>query len=164
MSRRPVVPFAALLLAAGCLWHGSPVPVAGDFSRYAGHWEGSYASIETGRSGSIIFELTAGTDSAYGDVMMVPVQNQGTRAPGDQRQVGTPAQAPRPLKIAFVRSEEDRVTGTLELYQDPETGESLLTKFQGRLRGNEIKGTYSTLGSTSGRVLTGEWSVKRTKG
>ena len=163
MSRFVTFGTTSLLLLAACFWRGTPVPVQGDLSRYAGHWEGSYSSVETGRSGSIVFELVAGTDSAYGDVLMVPAQQVGNLPPGDPRRTGAAGPAPHALRISFVRSEGDRVTGTLDVYQDPETGESLLTKFQGRLRGDGIKGTYSTLTSGTGRMVTGEWSVKRSR-
>src|SRR5256886_3075331 len=51
------------------------VPVggtAGEVAALAGQWEGSYASAATGRSGSISFTLSAGSDSAFGDVIMIP--------------------------------------------------------------------------------------------
>src|SRR5256886_5468755 len=51
------------------------VPVggtAGDMAALAGQWEGSYSSASTGRSGSISFTLSAGNDSAFGDVIMIP--------------------------------------------------------------------------------------------
>ena len=163
MSRFVTFGTTSLLLACACSWRGTPVPVRGDFSRYAGTWEGSYASVETGRSGSIVFQLVGGTDSAYGDVLMVPAHQVGNFPPGDPRRTSAVGPAPHALRISFVRSEGDRVTGTLDVYQDPESGESLLTKFQGRLRGNEIKGTYSTLTSGTGRMVTGEWSVRRTR-
>lgn len=163
MARSNALGMATLLLASACLWHGTPVPVAGDFSRFGGEWDGTYSSIETGRSGSIIFQLIAGTDSAYGDVLMTPVQGQGMVAPQDQRRAGAAVPAPHALRIAFVHSQGERVAGTLENYPDPVTGEMLHTRFEGRLRGDEITGTYTTLAATSGRLLTGEWSVKRKK-
>ena len=55
---------SGLLFAAACVAPGTPVPVVGDIQLLAGRWEGSYQSEETGRMGSIAFELEAGTDSA----------------------------------------------------------------------------------------------------
>ena len=57
------------LLAAACVYHGTPVPVTGDTRTLEGEWEGTYSSEQTGRSGSILFHLKAGTDSAWGDVL-----------------------------------------------------------------------------------------------
>src|SRR5881397_4256440 len=65
---------AALLAACGPATQ-TPVPLVGakrDVAALAGHWEGSYSSAATGRSGSISFTLTASGDSAFGDVVMVP--------------------------------------------------------------------------------------------
>ena len=68
-------PVLALALAA-CASSQTPVPVVGaraDVAALAGRWDGSYSSSTTGRSGSISFTLTARGDSAYGDVVMIPV-------------------------------------------------------------------------------------------
>src|SRR5437773_10842284 len=65
---------AALVTACGAA-RQPPVPLAGsprDVAALAGQWEGSYSSAATGRSGSISFTLSAGTDSAFGDVIMIP--------------------------------------------------------------------------------------------
>lgn len=163
MTRSNAVGMATLLLASACLWHGTPVPVAGDLSRLGGEWDGSYSSVETGRSGSIVFQLIAGTDSAYGDVLMAPMAGRGMSPPQDPRRPAAAVPAPHALRIAFVRSNGELVAGTLEPYPDPVTGELLHTRFEGRLRGDVIKGSYSTLATTSGRLVTGEWSVKRKK-
>lgn len=164
MRRLTTLGTQVVLLTAACFWRGTPVPVSGDFSNFAGEWDGSYASAETGRSGSIIFQLSAGTDSAYGDLLMTPRQNHVMAPMADPHHAPPSELAPHPLRISFVRSEGDRVMGTLEVYPDPETTEPLLTKFEGRLRGNEIKGAYSTYATRSGRTTTGEWSVKRKRG
>jgi len=72
--RLPTALFPALLLAGACTYHGTPVPVVGDTRSLSGEWEGTYSSEQTGRSGSIMFHLKAGTDSAWGDVLMIPEQ------------------------------------------------------------------------------------------
>lgn len=72
-----------LLAAAGCASNRAPVPVTGEraeLAAMAGRWEGWYRSDETGRSGSIVFRLTAGGDSAAGDVVMTPA-GAGNLAP-----------------------------------------------------------------------------------
>ena len=76
MTRRGAT-LAALLLGTGCSYQGTPVPVAGDTNLLAGEWDGTYSSQETGRAGSIIFHLKAGTDSAYGDVLMIYTTFEG---------------------------------------------------------------------------------------
>jgi hypothetical protein len=160
MSRMRILVTTALL-GAGCTWHGTPVPVVGPTASLAGEWEGTYFSPQTGRTGSIVFHLKAGTDSAYGDVLMVPVQNDQVTMPTTPQLPGPNYKLPRVLKISFVKCEVNTVTGRLDVYEDPETGERLLTTFEGRLTGDEFRGTFSTLFEGSGRLLAGEWSVKR---
>src|SRR6266568_4710460 len=126
-----LLPFAF----AACGASRSPVPVVGaatDVSALAGEWVGDYSSVESGRSGSITFTLRSATDSAFGDVIM----------------------------IRCVRVEQGRVSGTLDPYADPRTGERLLTTFRGELKGNTIAGTYTTR-LPSGDTQTGRWSVQR---
>ncbi len=68
-----IVPLAAVLTA--CHASRAPVPVvgtSGDVSALAGDWVGDYSSPESGRSGSISFSLKSATDSAVGDVVMIP--------------------------------------------------------------------------------------------
>lgn len=152
---------AALLLGLGCTYQGTPVPVAGDTRLLAGEWEGTYSSPETGRTGSIVFHLKAGTDSAYGDVLMLPAQAEYWRPP-------TLPESPQPfhkpgrvLTISFVQCEAGRVTGRLDPYEDPDTGERIYTTFEGRLKGKTFKGTFVTLYPGSGHRVAGTWSVER---
>jgi hypothetical protein len=135
---------------------------ADDLAMLAGEWTGEYSSTESGRSGSISFTLRAATDSAFGDVIMVPAGWGRPLMPwrGD----GTPSAGQRPstevLTINFVRVEEGRVNGTLAPYADPQTGARLLTTFVGQLNGNTITGTYTTR-FTSGEAQTGRWTAQR---
>src|SRR5438132_8948517 len=136
----------AVLVAACPAAHQPPVPLAGttrDVATLAGQWEGSYSSAATGRSGSISFTLSAGNDSASGDVIMIPRGwGRPLQAWNGQAAAGTDAR-PRSavLTIRFVRVTGGRVTGTLAPYADPETGARLFTTFKGRLDGDTIAGT-----------------------
>src|SRR3989449_5796806 len=77
-----------------------PVPLAGtarDVAALAGQWGGSYASAATGRSGSISFTLSAGSDSAFGDAIMIPRSwGRPLQAWDGQAPAGTHARAPTP--------------------------------------------------------------------
>jgi hypothetical protein len=140
------------------------VPVSGRTEILAGEWAGGFESPGTGRSGSILFKLKAGTDSAWGDVVMVYGKAPFTMEPPEPRP-GVPAlPQSRPIGIAFVTcGESGEVTGRLEPYQDPETGERIETTFTGKLRStDEFQGTFLTY-YPSGRRITGEWSVRRRK-
>ncbi len=160
-------PVLALALAA-CASSQTPVPVVGaraDVAALAGRWDGSYSSSTTGRSGSISFTLTARGDSAYGDVVMIPVGwNRPIKAWNDPQQPGqtppAPA-APEILTINFVRVQGDRVSGTLAPYADPETGMKLFTTFDGRIASDTIAGTFTTRPGPAPTTQSGRWSVTR---
>src|SRR5438270_11912166 len=76
ISRMRVLHVALVPLVTACGAARQPsVPLTGtarDMAALAGQWEGSYSSASTGRSGSISFTLSAGNDSAFGDVIMIP--------------------------------------------------------------------------------------------
>jgi hypothetical protein len=166
---RTVEAALAALVTACAAAHQPSVPLAGtvrDVATLAGQWEGSYSSAATGRSGSISFTLSAGNDSAFGDVIMIPRGwGRPLQAWNGQGSAGTEAR-PRSavLTINFVRVAGGRVTGTLAPYADPETGAQLATTFEGRLVGDRIEGTYSTRGGGSADPQTGQWQVTRRKG
>jgi len=145
------------------------VPLVGptrDVAALAGHWDGGYSSAQTGRSGSISFTLVSASDSAFGDVVMIP------RGFGRPLQAWTGATPSTPgveparatvLTISFVRVTEGRVSGTLRPYADPETGVQLFTTFDGRLEGEVIAGTFTTRRAGAPDSITGEWKVTRRK-
>ena len=152
---------AALLIGSGCNSPGNPVPVQGDTRLLAGDWEGEYSSFDTGRAGSIVFRLKAGTDSAWGDVLMVPAGTDATR-PADPMQPGdVQHRIPRVITISFVQCGEGEVTGRLDPYEDPDTHQKVLTTFEGRLRGNRFEGTFESVYTPWGRRAGGKWSVTR---
>jgi hypothetical protein len=145
----------------------SPVPVVGpstDISAMVGEWVGDYSSTQTGRSGSISFSLRSAEDTAFGDVIMIPTGLGRPLQPWQQPNVpsGVAAAAPHAsvLTIRFVRVQAGHVSGTLDPYADPQTGERLLTTFAGDVSGNTISGTYTTR-LPSGETQTGRWSVQR---
>jgi hypothetical protein len=154
---------AGALLGTACTWQGSPVPVLGETASLEGEWEGTYVSQQTGRTGSILFRLKAGTDSAFGDVLMIPVRAEHINTPNVPQITEQQRALPRVLRISFVRCEVGRVAGRLDVYQDPETRERLFTTFEGWVRGDRLEGTFSTVTEGTGHLLSGEWSVKRTR-
>jgi hypothetical protein len=159
----PVLLCALTLNACGA--SRTPVPVVGtfsDISTLAGEWVGDYSSAESGRSGSISFSLRAATDSAFGDVVMIPAGLGRPLMPWRGENMTGAAQTPMStiLTIRFVRVEAGHVSGTLEPYADPQTGTRLITTFSGEVKGNTIAGTYTTR-LPSGDTQTGRWSVQR---
>lgn len=159
-----VIAVLALSGQAACRTSSSAVPVLAERAQLAalvGEWVGEYSSAESGRSGSIVFTLQAGADSASGDVVMTP------RGSGEPLSANLPPGAatsrpqPQTLTIRFVRLQNGAVSGTLEPYRDPESGALLSTVFTGVLDGDRISGTFTTSGGDLPRAQRGEWHASR---
>jgi hypothetical protein len=161
MNARPVALFLVALVLA-CGGAQTPVPVVGasaDLSRLAGEWYGEYSSVESGRSGSIVFKLVAGTDSATGDVFMTP---QWLGRPGEvQAQRGPQPTTTPALAIRFVRVAGGQVSGALAPYTDPQCGCTLHTTFVGRLQADTLVGTYSSRHEQARDTQRGRWRAVR---
>jgi hypothetical protein len=151
-----------------CACASKPTPVtiagdAGDVASLAGKWTGEYNSPVTGRSGSIVFNLSSSGTAASGDVVMVP-KGYGKALIPYNSVATTPVQAAdnsQVLTIKLVRVSGDTVSGVLDAYRDPECDCPVETTFVGRLNGNTIDGTFTTRGSPSVAPQTGTWRVKR---
>ncbi|HEX6315302.1 MAG TPA: hypothetical protein VFZ73_10610 [Gemmatimonadaceae bacterium] len=154
-----------LLLGAACALNPAPVPVIGPVEEVgvlAGEWTGEYQSLETGRSGSILFMLDAGRDTAHGDIVMVARETNMTH--DDALRVAAMRHAANQvLTIRFVRVDGDMVTGTIDPYRDPDVPCELLTVFRGTLSGDRISGTFRTRRmGYDGAISEGTWWVRRT--
>src|SRR2546428_1762309 len=165
MFRSPALPTLLVLALTACGASRAPVPLVGasaDIGALTGEWTGDYSSAESGRSGSISFTLRAAGDTAFGDVVMVPRGWGRALVPWNQPGIAGSGQARAStvLTIRFVRVEHGHVSGTLDPYADPQTGERLLTAFTGGLSGNTITGNYTTR-LPSGETQSGRWSVQR---
>ena len=153
------------VVIGACATVPTPVPVVGDtasLSQLAGEWGGDYRGQT--RSGTIVFRLEAGADTAYGDVVMIPRQRRESRLPEQDPSAGLPT--PRTvevLTIAFVRASGGGLSGRLTPYRDPECDCVLDARFQGRIRGDVIEGTYTSTPVTGGPTQTSTWKVKRNK-
>ena len=162
----------AALVCASLACASKPTPVvvtgdAGDKASLAGKWTGEYSSPVTGRSGSIVFNLSPAGDAASGDVVMIPrgygkalvPYGVGTALAGTPVQGAGTAQV---LTIKLVRVSGGTLSGVLDAYRDPECDCPVETTFTGTLNGDAIDGTFSTRGSQSTTPQTGTWRVKRT--
>ena len=158
----------AALAFAGCAARPSPVPLQADanaLAALAGEWSGEYSSAATGRSGSIVFTLAAGRDTASGDVMMIPSGSDQPLAAAVKSGVAGGVSA-RPsaqgLTIRFVRIAGDSVSGALDPYSAPDCACALRTTFTGRVLGDRIEGTFVTHGDARASApQTGRWAVRR---
>jgi len=150
-------------ITCSCSSAPAPVPVSGSaaqMERLAGSWAGEYSSLATGRYGNIRFTLAAGSDTAHGDVVMVPRNARASQQQGNDRVVASPAN-PATIRIAFVRAAGDSVIGQLEPYLDPDCACTLETSFHGRLSGDHIEGSYGSRNVQTGERAFGTWKVKR---
>ena len=162
-----VVALACVTLA--CASKPTPITISGDSgarASLAGKWAGEYSSPATGRSGSIVFNLSPSGDSASGDVVMVPrgygrpllpYGNVATTAVG-ATQTGANSQV---LTIKLVRVAGDTVSGVLDIYRDPECDCPVQTTYTGTIKRDTINGTFTTRGAQSNAGQTGTWRVKR---
>lgn len=157
-----------LAVLTACQGPQPPVPVMGDIETLAGRWEGEYGSRESGRSGSILFTLLAGADTAHGDVLMVPREWELPPQPraGDPDAMDFRRdRAPQVLPIAFVRCVNGMVEGRLEPYHDPDCGCMLTTTFTGKLvNPSTFEGTFTSIHGSGGRTVRGWWRVTKRAG
>jgi hypothetical protein len=160
-ARATAISFLVTFIASCTSVPSPPVTVLaapGGLDRLAGDWRGEYWSVETGRKGSIHFDLDADTGAAWGDVWMVA---DASSTPGEENRARGPM-AVAPLRIRFVRvTAGGDLSGTIEPYQDPGCGCLLSTTFTGAVTGDLIQGTYTSRGGPLHEVTTGQWQARR---
>ena len=160
---RKLVLVALLSVGTACRYNPSPVTLRGsppEIAALAGEWVGEYTGSQSGRSGSISLRITAGGDSAYGDVVMVGNAGQRPVAAHGEREHLAHAHSADVLRISFVRVAQGEVTGVLEPYIAPDCQCRVTTSFTGSVKGDTIDGTFTTRGS-AGLEQTGRWRVSR---
>jgi hypothetical protein len=162
--RHPVITTLSAMFALGCSvqqtpvrLHGDPVSIAG----LAGNWSGEYWGGAGGRGGSLTFALRAGTDSLYGDVVMVDPRGQTIRAADPAEVHRLHVASPQQLRIDFVAVQADSIRGTLEPYVSPDCDCTAMTTFVGAVHDGRIDGVFTT--RSGGReTAQGRWEMKRT--
>jgi hypothetical protein len=95
--------------------------------------------------------------------MMIPAGREPLEPwvdPAVEPQQASPA-APAPLTIRLIWIQGNKVTGMMTPYADPQTGERLITTFEGRLAGDTIAGTFSTRPGPTPDGVAGLWIVVR---
>ncbi len=145
-------------ITLACASKPTPITISGDSgarASLAGKWAGEYNSPATGRSGSIVFNLSPSGDSASGDVVMVPRGYGRPLLP-----YGNAANTAIGATQTGANS-RDTVSGVLDAYRDPECDCPVQTTFTGRISGDTIDGTFTTRGAQSNSGQTGTWQVKR---
>ena len=158
-----------LTAIAACSWRKTPValiPETGSVALLVGVWSGEYSSPQTGRSGSITFDLASEKDTAFCDIVMVPkIQSMQNPGEGVNRAIVRPLPSNQPLKVRFIRLGDRKISGTLEPYVDPDCGCRVSTTFEGIITSaNTIEGTYTSVSSALDYSRTGgRWKVTRQK-
>ncbi|HEY2824101.1 MAG TPA: hypothetical protein VGI83_01005 [Gemmatimonadales bacterium] len=160
---------AAMMMMPGCATRPAQVPASIDPAGrmlLTGEWSGTYESPSKSRSGYITFELEQDADSTVcrGDVLMVPRENgQPVRTPitGVDPRTGQQYVAPRLLAIEALRVTGDKLSGRIEPYNDPETMHPVRTSFEGRIKGEAIRGSLVTTDEQTGQQFMGTWVVTR---
>jgi hypothetical protein len=165
MTRRFYSVISLVLVAAACATKPTPIPLSSNsesLNALVGNWSGEYSSEATGRSGSIIFKLSAGKDTAFGDVVMVPRAASQMQGSSDRAQAVTVQPSSEVLTVRFARLEGGAVSGVMNPYTDPACGCTVNTTFVGWLTDpNTIEGTFATTGSGTLVQQAGRWKVKR---
>jgi len=152
---------ASAAFAVACASKPTPITVTGDSAArasLAGKWVGEYTSPATGRSGSIVFNLSPTGDAASGGKALTPYATTTTGGVPIQN----PGSASQVLTIKLVRVAGDTVSGVLDAYRDPTCDCAVVTAFTGNVNGDTIDGTFTTRGSPTNTPQTGTWRVKRT--
>lgn len=171
---------ATLVLAAGagfafaCSTQPSPAPAIpveaaakGDLSVLVGNWTGEYGGKETGRTGSIVFELKSGGSTANGDVLMWPKGSHEAAEPSGSAELTSDQvrTMPKVLNVSFVRAQAGQITGTIVPYVDPDCECSVRTVFVGTVRGDVIEGTFTTeRGRQTGEARVGHLEGRTAEG
>jgi hypothetical protein len=165
MRPRLILPILLITLATACKSIPSPFPLAAqstEIAAMAGAWEGEYFSPSTGRAGSIHITITAGKDTADGDVVMVPRGTTMPLRPAEMSGGQLTRSLAEVLTIRFAQIDHGRVSGTLTTYRDPECGCAMYTTFTGRMTNdNTIEGTFVATSPDLRTPQRGNWKVTR---
>lgn len=153
---------AALLLGCAHAPHSVPVSAApADLAALQGQWAGEYhADNPAGRAGTIYFRLVADDETATGDVLM-HVEDRVVDALPRQGDPWENVSWHRLMSITFVRAGGGMVFGELDPYPDPICGSETRTSFTGRIVGDVVSGTYTSVHVEGGATVTGKWHVTR---
>jgi hypothetical protein len=146
-----VLLLALVAQAAACATAQPMVEVGGkdlDLTQLAGKWEGTYVGRDSGRSGTVLFDLVAGYRSAEGKVVM--------------NAVGDPAHA-QELHLKFIEVAGRKVSGTIEPYTDPACKCTVETTFVGSFGARTMEGTFTTRPTDGSAAQAGTWSATRQK-
>ncbi|HEX3129158.1 MAG TPA: hypothetical protein VH394_17625 [Thermoanaerobaculia bacterium] len=168
MRARLAFPVVVAAILTACAAAPPPPPVSvdanqKDLNAMAGDWVGDYFSGDSGRTGSIRFNLNPEQGALSGTVLMFPQGRSTAMEPANRRSADAP-RGGQPLSVRFVVIEDGVVSGTLEPYKDPDCDCFVSTTFTGRVHGDVIQGTFVSHGGPGGSTREGRWKVTRKAG
>lgn len=156
---------AASAVAACASSSPQVIPLTGapaDLQSLEGEWIGEYHSYEqSGRSGTILFRLEAGQDTATGDVLMHVAGRETADVIPFTTDPWANVSPDQILTVTFVRAAGGSVFGRLDPYNDPVCGCEIRTTFTGHIKGNLIEGTYTSAHVNGAERTEGRWRVVR---
>jgi hypothetical protein len=162
MYLKRIIAFSLAAALGACRFAGTPLRMEGEptaLAALAGEWDGQYWENHGDRHGMISFMLKAGTDSAFGDVIMSSPFGEPLIAADPERHMNH-AQTPRVLHVDFVRVDGNYVRGALEEYISPDCSCAVSTVFRGAMHADTLSGTYLTT-LPGGSTREGQWRMLR---
>lgn len=153
---------------AACTWvarQPSAVPVQGyarDLRRLAGTWRGEFHS-QTGRVGTIFFDLRATRDTAYGNVTFDRVIPVAACTDMTRPQEMSSVVLPVVLRFGSLAAAEGSIGGALQPYRDPDLLCWMDTWFEGRLMQDTLRGSFFSRRTDTDTVRAGTWWAARTR-
>ena len=162
-ARSAMWPLLLLLGCAGATHQPSAVRVQGqsrDIRRIAGTWRGEFHA-QTGRVGTIFFDLKATSETAYGDATFdraIPTQacTDMTRPPETSE-----VRVPVVLQFGALTTAEGSIGGWFKPYRDPDLSCWMDTGFEGHLRGDTLSGSFFSRRTDTDTVRIGSWWAAR---
>ncbi len=146
---RVAIAFSMCVFMVGCAASVKSVEVKGEIDdkvKLAGKWKGVYKGTQTGREGTVEFDLAVGRHHAEGQVMMYA---------GQDRSKG------HPLQIRFVEVKDGQITGKITPYMDPRCKCQVKTEFTGHVTRDTIEGSFVSFLPKLNLKQSGTWVVYR---
>ena len=153
-----------LLLGSACAAHQpSPVRVQGhsrDIRLIAGTWRGEFHS-PTGRVGTILFDLKATSQTAYGNATFDRVVSTQACTDMTRPQENAEVRVPVVLQFGALTTAEGSIGGWFKPYQDPDLLCWMDTWFEGHLVRDTLRGSFFARQTDIDTVRMGTWWAAR---
>jgi hypothetical protein len=163
LDRNAMWPLLLLLGCAGAAHQPSPVSVQGDsrdIRRIAGTWRGEFHS-QSGRVGTIFFDLKATSKTAYGDATFDRVIPTQACTDMTRPQETSHVRVPVVLQFGALATAEGSIGGWFKPYRDPDLLCWMDTWFEGRLVRDTLRGSFFARGTDIDTVRMGTWWAAR---